>query len=103
MHWMMYEQLCIPVVPREFNKNLVRPRTNTEVAGFKKKQKGKKAAAAADDNMGMQHTSSQWLLLIFCSSSDWVQCKLVQTSTAVCNLDVQLVGNMMAHGPSCLT
>ncbi|DBA97121.1 TPA: hypothetical protein ACH3X1_014891 [Trebouxia sp. C0004] len=36
---------------REFNKNLVRPRTNTEVAEFKRKKKGKKGAAAADDNM----------------------------------------------------
>lgn len=82
----MHKQLCIPVVPREFNKNLVRPRTNTEVAGFKKKQKGKKAAAAADDNMGMQHTSSQWFLFIYsccfqvqngCSVSlckHWQQC-----------------------------
>ena len=43
---------------REFNKNLVRPRTNTEVAGFTKKKKGKKAAAAADENMSKLHSSS---------------------------------------------
>ncbi|DBA70377.1 hypothetical protein WJX79_010688 [Trebouxia sp. C0005] len=36
---------------REFNKNVVRPRTNTEAGGFTKKKKGKKGAAAADDNM----------------------------------------------------
>ena len=39
------------MVCREFNKNLVKPRTNTEVAEFKRKKKGKKAAAA-DDSMG---------------------------------------------------
>lgn len=33
---------------REFNKNLVRPRTNTEVGEFKRKKKGKKAAAGDD-------------------------------------------------------
>ena len=43
---------------REFNKNLVRPRTNTEVAGFTKKKKGKKYAAATDDNMSKFHSSS---------------------------------------------
>ncbi|DBB08930.1 TPA: hypothetical protein ACH3X3_007571 [Trebouxia sp. C0006] len=43
---------------REFNKNLVRPRTNTEVAGFTKKKKGKKGAAATDDNMSKLHSSS---------------------------------------------
>lgn len=37
---------------REFNKNLVKPRTNTEVEAFKKKKKAKKAAAG-DDAMGM--------------------------------------------------
>ena len=42
---------------REFNKNLVRPRTNTEVAGFTKKKKGKKAAAPADENMSKTHSS----------------------------------------------
>ncbi len=41
------------MVCREFNKNLVRPRTNTEVAGFTKK----KNAAAADDNMSKLHSS----------------------------------------------
>ena len=37
---------------REFNKNLVKPRTNTEVEAFKRKKKGKKAAAG-DNAMGM--------------------------------------------------
>ena len=36
---------------REFNKNLVRPRTNTEVGEFKRKKKGKKGAAG-DDALG---------------------------------------------------
>ena len=36
---------------RNFNQNLVRPRTNTEVEEFKKKKKGKKAPAG-DDNLG---------------------------------------------------
>ena len=54
---------------REFNKNLVRPRTNTEVAEFKRKKKGKKAADA-DDNMGelpaiaSAHTTSQSAILM---------------------------------------
>lgn len=42
---------------REFNKNVVRPRTNTEAGGFTKKKKGKKGAAAADDNMSKFHSS----------------------------------------------
>ncbi|KAL3132947.1 hypothetical protein ABBQ38_006860 [Trebouxia sp. C0009 RCD-2024] len=33
---------------REFNKNLVKPRTNTEVEAFKRKKKGKKAPAGDD-------------------------------------------------------
>lgn len=37
---------------REFNKNLVKPRTNTEVEAFKRKKKAKKAVAG-DDAMGM--------------------------------------------------
>ena len=45
----------LSVLHREFNKNLVKPRTNTEVEAFKRKKKGKKAAAA-DDNIGMMQT-----------------------------------------------
>lgn len=45
----LFEHMCCHA--REFNKNLVKPRTNTEVEAFKKKKKGKKAPAG-DDAMG---------------------------------------------------
>ena len=46
--------MSIIVSCREFNKNLVKPRTNTEVEAFKRKKKGKKAG---DDAIGMLHVA----------------------------------------------
>ena len=71
---------------RNFNQNLVRPRTNTEVEEFKKKKKGKKAPAG-DDSLGrcLPDSGSQNSLQctqrrvasLLCLSSNVIRCHTV--------------------------